>query len=196
MISSTPRFFVALIPPVEIQDYAQQVIQELSDRYQTYTANAPPHITLQPPFQWSLVQAPELEQCLHMFASRWAAVPITFSGFGTFAPRILYMNVLRTPELLSLQAGLIAELEQTLGIIDPKAHRRPFSPHLTIASRNVTRETFDKAWTDLQVRPVKFEFVASCLTLLIHDGQAWQISSEYALLDSADTVPAVTDIKP
>jgi len=181
---------------VEIQDYAQRVIQELSDRYQTYTANAPPHITLQPPFQWSLIQAPELEQCLHIFASRCAALPITFSGFGAFAPRVLYMNVLKTPELLTLQASLLAELEQVLGIVNPKSKQRPFSPHLTIASRNVTRETFEQAWMDLQFRPIKFEFIASGLTLLIHDGQGWQISSEYALLGNVENVPAVIDAQP
>jgi 2'-5' RNA ligase len=34
-IRDETRFFVALLPPLEVQEYANQVIQELGDRYQT-----------------------------------------------------------------------------------------------------------------------------------------------------------------
>ncbi|HEY9644358.1 MAG TPA: 2'-5' RNA ligase family protein [Coleofasciculaceae cyanobacterium] len=172
------RFFIALIPPLEIQAYANLVIQELSDRYKTSTSNAPPHVTLQAPFLWHLDAMPQLEACISQFAQSQPAVPVTLSGFGAFPPRVLYINVLKTPELLSLQTGLMGHLEETLGILDPVAKRRPFSPHLTVASRNLAA-TFQVAWSDLQSRSVDFEFVGDRLTLLLHDGQCWQIQSQF-----------------
>jgi 2'-5' RNA ligase len=175
------RFFVAIVPPTEIQDSAQAVIRELSDRYQTSTAKAAPHITLQPPFVWLEESLPQLEQQLMAVAQVHAAFPVRLAGFGAFVPRVLYINVLKTPELLTLQAELMVDLERSLGIVDPTAKQRPFAPHLTVASRNMTRSTFKAAWAELQPRSLQLEFVADALTLLIHDGQRWQVRSQYPL---------------
>lgn len=179
--ASAARFFIALLPPVAIQNYAQQVIRELSDQYHTATAKAPPHVTLQPPFLWQVPSVSALEICLQTFAITQLPVPVSLSSFGAFAPRVLYINVLKTPELLALQAALMAKLEAQLGIVDPASKRRPFSPHLTVASRNVTRPVFKQAWAELQSRSVELEFVADRLTLLIHDGQRWQMHREFNL---------------
>jgi 2'-5' RNA ligase len=180
-MANESRFFIALLPPQEIQDFANAVIQELGDRYQTRAAKAPPHVTLQPPFLWQLEASADLETCLQEFAAQQAIVPITLSGFGAFAPRVLYINVLKTAELLALQAQLMAQLEASLGIVDPVSKRRPFSPHMTVASRNITRSTFKQAWAELQPRQAEFEFVGDRLTLLLHDGHRWQVQSEFAL---------------
>jgi 2'-5' RNA ligase len=176
------RFFIALVPPVEIQDYAQQVIQKLSDRYHTHMAKAPPHITLQPPFQISAMDTLRLEQQLEMFAIHQSPFSVTLSGFGAFAPRVLYLNVLKTSPLLTIQSRLMAELETTLGIVDLMSKQRPFAPHLTIASRNMTRQIFDAAWAALNLQQANFEFVGDALTLLIHDGECWQVHSQFPLI--------------
>lgn len=175
------RYFIAFIPPQPIQDYASQLIQALGDRYHTRTAQAPPHITLQPPFLWSSNATSQLEECLSSFAHNQVQIPIVLSGFGAFAPRVLFINVLKTVKLLQIQAGLMAYLEQNLGIIDPVAQRRPFSPHLTIASRNLNRQTFAQAWSELEPQQVEFEFLGDRLVLLIHDGQGWQVQTEFLL---------------
>lgn len=179
------RFFIALIPPQEIQDYADRVIQELTDRYRTRTAKAPPHVTLQPPFLWELDRVSELEDRLQQFAAARSPVPVTIAGFGAFAPRVLYLNVLKTPELLALQADLLRDLEQ-IGIRDPKNKQRGFSPHLTVASRNITKPVFQAVWQELQPRSVQFEFVGDRLILLIHNGQRWQVRSAFGLGQSLD----------
>jgi 2'-5' RNA ligase len=95
---------------------------------------------------------------------------------------VLYINVVRTPELLRLQAALRDYLEAELGIVDPKAKQRPFAPHLTVASRNLTGATFRQAWAELQPRSFEFQFVAEQLTLLIYRGQRWQVQGEFPLL--------------
>lgn len=175
------RFFIALLPPLAIQDYATSVIRELSECFQTRTAKAPPHVTLQAPFLWPLETVASLQQSLRQVASQHRAFPVTLSGFAAFPPRVLYLNVLKTPELLTLQTRLSEELEQ-IGIVDAVAKRRPFTPHLTVASRNLTRQTFRAAWSRLESRVVNLEFTAEHLTLLLHDGQGWQVHSEFALL--------------
>lgn len=175
------RFFVALLPPAEVQTYAEQVIAQMTQLYRTRTAKAPPHVTLQPPFLWGQQDLAALETQLKSFASQQQAIPVQLSGFGAFAPRVLFINVLKTPQLLDCQAALMTMLEAELGIVDPVSQRRAFAPHLTVASRNLTRQTFQKAWAELQLQPVEFQFTVNHLTLLRHDGQRWQVQAEFPL---------------
>ncbi len=179
------RFFIALMPPFKVQEFAERVVTELGDRHQMGTAKAPPHITLFPPFAWHPANAAELDDALKDFAAQQSAIPVALSGFGAFPPRVLYINVLKTPELLNLQAALLHYLESTLAIVDPKAKTRPFAPHLTVASRNVNRSSFRAAWAELQPRSVEFEFVGDRLTLLKHNSHRWLIRNQFLLGSAA-----------
>ncbi|MBW4653171.1 MAG: 2'-5' RNA ligase family protein [Kaiparowitsia implicata GSE-PSE-MK54-09C] len=176
-----PRFFIAIIPPLPIVRDANGVIQALSDRHHTRTANAPPHITLQPPFEWPMKQLPQLEATFTRFATAQPAVPIMLAGFGAFAPRVLYIHVVRSPALLQLQATLMQQLETALGIVDATSKTRPFVPHITVASRGMTPAVFQRAWADLEARSVDMDFLGDRLTLLIHSGQQWAIQADYPL---------------
>lgn len=174
------RLFVALLPPVAIQVYADTIIQSLRQRYHTHTSKAPPHITLQPPFLGSQAMITQVESQLEQFAQHQPIVPVQLSGFGAFAPRVLYINVVRTPALLQLQAALAETLEVEFNIKEPKT-QRPFIPHLTVASRKLTRQTFRQAWAELKPRSVEFQFVAEQLTLLVHRGENWQVQAQFPL---------------
>ena len=187
MNDSQHRFFVALLPPQFIQDEVNQIKQYFSDRYHSKKAfNSPPHVTLQPPFQWSEENVPVLETCLRDFAAGYSPIPVTLDGFGAFKPKVIYVNVVKTPELLRLQTDLLAHLEASLGIVDPVAKTRPFSPHMTVAFRDLTRQNFKAAWPEFEHRPLHFQFTASNLTLLIHDGRQWNVSVEFSFQITSD----------
>lgn len=185
MDKSSSLYFVALLPPQEIQDYANEVKQYFSDRYNSrHAQKSPPHITLQAPFEWNREAVEVLEQSLSNFASTHPSIPITLSGFSAFPPRVIYINVMRTPELLSLQADLMNYMMQQLGIVDPISKQRPFAPHMTVAFKDLTKPNFKAAWPEFQDKSVQFEFTAKQLTLLLHDGGRWNIKSEFPLLTS------------
>lgn len=178
---SLSRFFVAIVPPLPIQTYAANLMQMLGDRYQMRASKSPPHVTLYAPFQWPVEQLSSLETALQAFTSSYPSIPIYLSGFGAFRPRVLYVHVERTSELLNLQVQLMVHFETALELVDPVAKRRPFTPHLTLASRNVTKQTFYLAWDELQPHAAEFEFVGDRLTLLHHRGDRWHIQAEYPL---------------
>ncbi|MGB3612880.1 MAG: 2'-5' RNA ligase family protein [Elainellaceae cyanobacterium] len=175
------RFFVALLLPLEVETYANRVIAELGDRYRTRTAKAAPHITLQPPFLWK-TDAQSLDalgQEVKAIAAAHPPVPVSLSGFGAFKPRVVYLNVNKTEALLGLQAGVAHHLAAQLNIVDPTANRG-YSPHVTVASRNLSPTLFRRIWDELQDRPVQFEFLCDRLTLLVYK-ERWYTHSEYAL---------------
>ncbi|MDZ8054483.1 MAG: 2'-5' RNA ligase family protein [Aulosira sp. ZfuVER01] len=175
------RFFIALLPPQDIQDYANQIKQYFADNYaSSHAQKSPPHITLQPPFEWANSDVSRLEASIREFASEQKPLPVTLSGFAAFAPRVIYIDVVRSQELLTLQADLMAYVEASLGIVDKVGKTRPFAPHMTVAFRDLTRQNFKAAWPEFENRQLHFEFTADKLTLLIHDGRRWNIKSEFA----------------
>lgn len=181
-MSQTDLYFIALLPPAEIQQQATEIKQHFSDRYNSQAAlKSPPHITLQPPFKWEFEHLANLHQQLNEFALQHAPIPIVLDGFAAFPPRVIYINVVKTPELLALKTALMTHLATTLNLSDSVEHRRPFSPHLTVAFRDLTRQHFKTAWADFQHRPFSAQFIVSHLTLLRHDGQRWQIHNEFRL---------------
>lgn len=184
------RYFIALLPPQAIQDAARQIQQQFVERYASRKAlNSPPHITLQSPFEWSTEQVSTLEQCLFDFASRQQPVSVELSGFAAFPPRVIYINVLRTPELVTLQSALATQFEQ-LGIVDPAPKSRAFKPHLTVAFRDLTRANFKAGWAEFQHQPFKFQFTVPALTLLMHNGQRWNAIANFSFLPATSNTPA------
>ncbi|MBD6618445.1 2'-5' RNA ligase family protein [Komarekiella sp. 'clone 1'] len=177
------RFFIALLPPQDIQDYANQIKQYFADQYASRGAQkSPPHITLQPPFEWADDNLPLLEASLREFASEQKSVPVTLNGFSAFAPRVIYINVDKSQALLTLQADLMAYAESNLGIVDEVSKTRPFAPHMTVAFRDLTKQNFRAAWPEFKQRQLHFAFTANNLTLLLHNGKRWNIKSEFGFL--------------
>jgi 2'-5' RNA ligase len=174
------RYFVALLPPQHIQDCANEIKQYFADRYASSGAKkSPPHITLQPPFEWADSNVSLLEDSLNQFASSREYIPVTLHNFAAFVPRVIYIDVVQSPELMDLQADLMAYVEN-LGIIDTQ--NRSFTPHLTVAFRDLTKQNFKKAWREFVARQLHFEFKCHRLTLLLHDGKRWNVKTEFSFM--------------
>jgi 2'-5' RNA ligase len=171
--SAQRRFFIAFLPPQAMQDQAKEIQRYFAARYQSQAAQkSPPHITLQAPFEWQMADLPKLEQHLQDFAARQNPIAITLEGFAAFPPRVIFIDVQRSPALVNLQAELAAFLAQTCGIVDG-ASQRAFVPHLTVAFRDLTEQNFQRAWAEFQGRSLHYSWEAIDLTLLIHDGHQW-----------------------
>ena len=174
------RFFIALLPPESIRTEVTEIKQYFKEHYQSTAAlRSPPHITLQAPFQWSLSQIPQLHQQLKTFIQPYSPLPITLSGFAAFSPRVIFIDVHRTPELVTLQRELSDHLQRTLQIEDPKAKTRTFRPHMTVAFRDLSVKSFKLAWPEFRDRAYERQFRATDLTLLSHDGRRWLVSTTY-----------------
>lgn len=174
------RFFIALLPPPKIQADANAIKQEFADRYESRAAQkSPPHITLQAPFERPLDELSQLEQQLFDFAAQQDPISITLDGFAPFPPRVIFIQVQRSPELLALQVQLAVWLEERLNLVDPRSAGRSFQPHMTVAFRDLTKQNFHLAWQEFQGRSFHCEWVATHLTLLVHTGQQWVVHQSF-----------------
>lgn len=178
--SPKQRFFIALLPPQEIQEYATEIRHYFADRYATKAAlKSPPHVTLFPPFEWGEAEKPRLVQQLMDFSLEQAPIPMILEGFAAFPPRVIFINVLKTSELLGVERSLTQYLDANLGLSDSRHKNRPFAPHLTVAFRDLTRQNFHLAWEEFRDRSLRFEFTVSHLTLLLHNGHRWNVDRNF-----------------
>lgn len=183
--SNEKIYFIALLPPADFQAEATKIKEYFAAQYNSsHALKSPPHITLQAPFKWHEQRLPELAQFLATFAATYPPVPIILSGFGAFPPRVIYINPLKTPELMAVQADLTARLQSNLGIVDEKDNGRPFSPHMTVAFKDLSKSAFKAAWPEFKQRPLFFQFEATNLTLLVHEGGRWHVKSEFPFVPS------------
>ena len=182
MNPSKQRFFIALVPPPDIEQHITEIKLYFAEHYNSRRAlNSPPHITLQPPFHSLAEDVPKLEESLNQFSANRRLIPVTLSGFAAFAPRVIYADAVKSPELLEIQQDLIGYIEANLGIVDRLSQIRPFIPHMTVAFSDLTEPNFDAAWLEFKDRSLHFQFTASTLTLLLHDGSRWNISKQFPL---------------
>ena len=182
MNPSKQRFFIALVPPPHIEQHITEIKLYFAEHYNSCSAlNSPPHITLQPPFHSLAEDVPKLEESLKQFSANRLPIPVTLSGFAAFAPRVIYVDVVKSPELLDIHSYLMSYMEANFAIVDRVSQTRPFVPHMTVAFRDLTKENFQTAWLEFAGRSLHFEFTASALTLLLHDGSRWNISNQFPL---------------
>lgn len=182
MSSRQQLFFIALLPPPEVQKKATEIKQHFAEVYNSRAAlKSPPHITLQPPFKWSLDDYPQLIKVLQGIARNQSPIPMVLDGFAAFKPRVIFIKVLKTQELYVIHKETLDNLESSLGIIDPLSKKRPFKPHLTVAFRDLTKPNFYQAWDEFADKPFYFQFIVPRLTLLRHNGKGWDIDQEFVL---------------
>lgn len=172
--SATGLYFLALLLPEPLCARITAIKQEFAERFASrHALTSPPHMTLFPPFRWPVDDLDRFE-CLRGFCASQPPVPVSLDGFGCFAPRVIYARPHKSPALVDLHSRLQNHLRTHLGLVDEMAARRPFSPHVTVAFRDLTPERFAQAWREFAERPLAASIVATEMTLLVHEGGRWQ----------------------
>eukprot|EP00892_Ulva_mutabilis_P009486 jgi/Ulvmu1/690/UM010_0062.1 len=165
-------WFAALMLPNELSVRVGTIIQDVSSKFDTGVSTAPPHITLIPPFRMEQANLPALETTLTAFAGGCAPVQIDLRGFGCFEPRVLYIDVVRG-EVMGVKERLDAAVQGQCAFVPME--RRSFTPHVSIASKRVTPESFEEAWAYLHDQDFEATWLGSEISLLKFNGRtkAW-----------------------
>jgi 2'-5' RNA ligase len=174
------RYFLALLPPESLQVQINQFKQVFADRYGSCKAfNAPPHITVFPPFIGGSDGMIPVQDFLLEFAHRYFPFKVCLNGFAAFAPRVIYIRVERSPALTAFQSQLHDALRDRLKVVHSNTAQREFNPHITVAFRDLTPENFRAGWAAFQGHPFFSEFEVQALTLLQHNGQYWHVFAHF-----------------
>ena len=175
-------YFIALIPGELLREKIKRLKLEIKDRFGArHALKSPAHITLQMPFRMDETTEEKWLSVLSHLAKRQTPFDVKLSGFGCFAPRVIYVKVAGYKEII----GLFEQLKQTLAenpVLSGIRTTKELHPHMTLATRDLTKEMFELAWPGFKDRSFEDTFTAQSFFLLKHNGKYWDIYREFSFL--------------
>lgn len=174
----TTLFFAGLLCP---EDPASRILAFklwMKERYGCLVAlKSPAHITLIPPFRVSTEQETRLIHTLQTFTSDLPELLIQLNGFNHFGKRVIYVQVNDNSGLRKLKTQTMTWFQNGMGNRIP-SDNHPFHPHISIATRDLAKDDFDRAWFHFSSLSFQADFYAHNLSLLrLTDGK-WITASE------------------
>jgi len=171
---SSAMYYIAIVTPADINKQVQKWKQYMKDNYGCAVAlKSPAHITLIPPF-WNKTEfEKDLKEFIRSYASGSKSFPLRLNNFGSFKPRVIFIQVDESDDLSNLKTGLEISLSQHR--LPIKKDDRPYHPHMTIANRDLLKKDFAEAWEHFQHLSYDATFKADGISLLKHNGSNWDI---------------------
>src|SRR4051812_1344607 len=180
-IKKEALYFVAIIPPSPVYEEALLLKNYFKEQYKSKASlNSPPHITLHMPFQWKEEKEAELVDAFKNFKPSINNFDLKLSGFGSFPPRVLFIDVAKNEALEKLQKELHQYCKKELNVFNALYKDKGFHPHLTLAFRDLKKPMFSKAWEEFEHKPFAHAFNVDRFVLLKHNGKVWEVFTEFA----------------
>lgn len=175
-------YFVALVPPENIFREVEEIKKDLSTKYNTKASlRSPPHITLHMPFKFSEGREQAIFDALEK-VKMIGPLDLELKDFGSFPPRVLYIRVRPTEALRLLHDRVTETLKKNLHVMKDTPRDKGFTPHMTVAFRDLRPAMFKEAWSVLQSRDIEYRWKAFSFFLLKHNGSNWDIFKEFPFL--------------
>ena len=177
-------YFIALIPRRELRERITLIKKDFANRFNSKTAlKVYPHITLKAPFKLAANAHNELMKWftdLHVLQNAFTVQLKNFSAFNNKKSPVIFVEPVASNELMTLQKQLIASFAS---FFPGDIHKVDidFSPHVTVAYRDLTPEMFTTAWSEYQHKEFDASFDVDAVYLLQHDSKKWNIIATHNL---------------
>ena len=173
------QYFLALVPPDPVYGEALKLKEYFREKYNSKASlNSPPHITLHMPFQWREEKEQELVNAFTKFRSEVQPFVLQLRNFGSFPPRVIFIDVVQSEELNKLQKNLLRFCKRELNLFNADYKNQPFHPHLTLAFRDLKKSMYAEAWHEFSSKGFDGEFLVDRFQLLKHNGKVWRTFHE------------------
>jgi len=174
------KYFIALIPPIQVQEQAKLLKEEIKARYNASASfNSPAHVTLMMPFEFKESKKPALIDLLGQFSRSQKPFDVRQEGFGCFEPRVIFVNVSPDEPLLAMQKQLGSALKE-LRIFEKNYKNQAYRPHMTIAFRDLRKPQFYEAWDNFKERVFEESWEAHAVYLLKRMDKIWEIDQKFS----------------
>ncbi len=171
------KYFIAIVLPNPVLKEIESIKQELFNEYGLKGAlRSPAHITLHRPFEWQEEKEWKLIETLQRFNIN-GIFSLELKNYNCFAPRVIYVDVLREQKLYELQKDLKYFAQRELGLLNEINDMRGFHPHVTVAFRDLRKNKFNGIWEKFEHRVFNAEIKVSGFSLL-------KLNSEWEVIEN------------
>lgn len=173
-------FYIAIVPPPAAAAAIDNLRHAIWQRYNSqHGLNSPPHITLIPPFKLSHASADELQAKLQELVRNFQPFTLTGKGVNHFDQKTIYAKVDLNEYLTALQKELELLVKEELNFKIERPDRK-YTPHLTLAFKDLKKENFKEAFRYLEAQQISLQFPVNNIALLQHSGKRWLIRDRIA----------------
>jgi 2'-5' RNA ligase superfamily len=139
-----------------------------------------PHFSYQGATNYSL---PRLERRLDRFARRSRRFRVHAGGLGLFTgfTPVLYIPVVRTPELSKFHLSLWRTVSSTGSGISPYYKPESWVPHITLAQGGIDQRTLPKVMGKLCRKELELDITVDNLAIIFFDGEKHALRSRFQL---------------
>lgn len=170
---------MALIPGKELRGRVRAVKERMKADYNAgHALKSPAHITLQMPFKRNSRVESAISEALEKFAAEETPFTVRLNGFGCFAPRVIFIRIEDHDQVKSIHGRLKRVLAEKLEFSADEI-MNDVQPHITVATRDLSKEAFREAWPEFQNEEFRGTFEVDSIFLLKHNGKSWDIFREF-----------------
>lgn len=183
MKENSSHYFIGVLPSDHLYEQISSIKLSFSEKYRSIAAlRVQPHITLHMPFYWPNRKEQELVNSLQYFSKMHKAFELTLAGYGSFPPKVIFIDVKHSEPLRHIQSLLHRFCKIHFGVLNANYKDLPFHPHITIAFRDLKKPSFYNAWEEYRTKPFDGIFKVCKLYLLK------QIHNDWTLFEQLDLI--------
>jgi len=160
-------YFIAIYPPQEIIEEVKVFKKDLALHYGNSKAlKNDAHITLFPPFSRELELENDIHVAFQKINTNISPFELVLNGFGSFGnPKnpVIFVQPENNDQLKDLHAKVCERFNFI---------KNSFNPHMTVGYRDLTYESYLKAWEIYKSKEYKTKFLVDKILLLRYD-QKW-----------------------
>ncbi len=136
------KYFIAIVIPEPSFGEIEGMKTDLFKSHGLKGAlRSPAHITLHRPFEWREEKENVLTEKLKQFQYP-KDFEINLCNFAFFEPRVIYVDVLQNAQLNNIHNDLSQFAKRELKLFNEAEDLRGFHPHVTIAFRDLKKQSF------------------------------------------------------
>ncbi|MDH7464509.1 2'-5' RNA ligase family protein [Chitinophagaceae bacterium 26-R-25] len=182
---SRDLYFIAIIPPQDICDEITSFKKEIARDYDSHRAlKVIPHITLKAPFRMPAAHHAGLFDWFRDMYVNTGSFTIDLENFGAFHTKsnpVIFVHPVMNVQLAAVQKEIIRSFHNHYPDITIMDVEHKFTPHMTIAYRDLEFSRFQEAWKVYHDKEYKRTFTVNDFHLLQHDGEKWNVVETYGL---------------
>lgn len=173
-----PLFFIGIQPPHPLEKKIHRIKDGIRQKHGVQGAfRSKAHITLQMPFNLPIKKLDTFLNDLEKQLIGQNKLKIELNNFGKFEPRVIFIKVDENEELDLLQKS-VEQFMKRFQIFNSTHKNNGFTPHITVAFRDLKKPTFHKIWDEVKHMDFKDSFVTDSITIFKHNGESWDIFKE------------------
>ena len=178
-------YFIAIMLPQTVDAEIISFKNDMADRFQSKKAlRTASHITLKAPFKVAVDGHQHLLQWFEGMRITTTPFMQEVKDFGAFSNKrnpVIYVQPVMNESLRHLQKEVLKQFSQAFPKEAISKNEHTFSPHITIAYRDLYYDHFKEAWEEYETKTYTALFEVNSFQLLQHINGKWQVVSSYFL---------------